>query len=462
MNMSHIGISSSKLKTLCAAAVISFAAAPSIAKVTQEQANRLGGPELTPIGAERAGNADGTIKPWTGGLTKLPPSYKPGNRLVDPYAGEKPLFSIDAKNYTQYEGKLSPGQIALLKRYPNSYRMNVYPSHRSARLPESENKLIKEWATKTDMVKGGNGLENFYSSVPFPIPGNGLEVIWNHITRYRTALGLERRYTQIPVQANGSFSPVLFEEESIFANRVPNNPHGNRLFVFLQKILAPARLEGDVLLVHENINQIKEPRAAWVYNAGQRRVRRAPNIAYDGPGTASDGLRTADDLDMFNGSPDRYDWSLLGKREMYIPYNSYKLRDGSLKYSDIIQPGHLDPKYLRYELHRVWVLDAKLKKGERHIYARRTFYIDEDTWQISVVDNYDGRGELWKVKEGHEISHYQVPAPFLAAEVLNDLLSGRYLVIGLDNEEKGYQYNFNYKGDFEDFTPAALRRAGRR
>ncbi|MGJ8687358.1 MAG: DUF1329 domain-containing protein, partial [Spongiibacteraceae bacterium] len=327
MNMSHIGISSSKLKTLCAAAVISFAAAPSIAKVTQEQANRLGGPELTPIGAERAGNADGTIKPWTGGLTKLPPSYKPGNRLVDPYAGEKPLFSIDAKNYTQYEGKLSPGQIALLKRYPNSYRMNVYPSHRSARLPESENKLIKEWATKTDMVKGGNGLENFYSSVPFPIPGNGLEVIWNHITRYRTALGLERRYTQIPVQANGSFSPVLFEEESIFANRVPNNPHGNRLFVFLQKILAPARLEGDVLLVHENINQIKEPRAAWVYNAGQRRVRRAPNIAYDGPGTASDGLRTADDLDMFNGSPDRYDWSLLGKREMYIPYNSYKLRD---------------------------------------------------------------------------------------------------------------------------------------
>jgi hypothetical protein len=217
-----------------------------------------------------------------------------------------------------------------------------------------------------------------------------------------------------------------------------------------------------VLLVHENIDQIKEPRSAWVYNAGQRRVRRAPNIAYDGPGTASDGLRTADDLDMFNGAPDRYDWKLVGKQELYIPYNAYALRRGDLSYRDIVKAGHMNPEHLRYELHRVWVVEATLKEGARHIYARRTFYVDEDSWQIAVVDAYDGRGELWRVKEGHTIMHYQVSVPWLAAEALHDLVSGRYLVIGLDNEEDGYQYDFEYRGRFEDFTPSALRRAGRR
>ena len=307
-----------------------------LAKVSAEQAAELGGERLTPVGAERAGNADGTIPAWTGGLTEFPAGYTQGERLIDPYAADEVLFTIDASNVDQYADKLSPGQIAMFKRYPETFKMPVYPTRRGARLPESEYKLIKDGATVTEMVEGGNGLVNFSANVPFPIPQSGLEVIWNHITRYRTPLGMKRRYTQIPVQANGRFAPVLFEEMSMFANRVPDNPYPNRLFVFLQRILAPARLEGDVLLVHENIDQVAEPRAAWLYNAGQRRVRRAPSVAYDGPGTASDGLRTADDLDMFNGAPDRYDWELVGKKEMYIPYNSYGLRGGDLKRSTAV------------------------------------------------------------------------------------------------------------------------------
>ena len=336
-------ILSNLLRTSLAALALTAAALPASAKITAEQAAELGGERLTPMGAERAGNADGSIPPWTGGITELPENYQEGERLVDPFADDKPLFTITAENYEQHKDKLSPGQVALFERYPDTFRMPIYPTRRSARLPQNEFDLIKAGATETDMVKGGNGLLNFKANVPFPIPQNGLEVIWNHITRYRTALGVERRYTQIPVQANGAFAPVLFEEFSLFANRVPNNPYPNRLFVFMQKILAPARLEGDVLLVHENIDQVKEPRAAWVYNAGQRRVRRAPNIAYDGPGTASDGLRTADDLDLFNGAPDRYNWELVGKREMYIPYNSYGLRRGDLDYKDIVKPGHMNP-----------------------------------------------------------------------------------------------------------------------
>jgi|TARA_R110000772_G_scaffold266469_1_gene388991 hypothetical protein len=444
------------------ASLLGMSGSLALAKVSPEQAARLGSDELTPMGAERAGNADGTIPRWEGGYQDLPAGYTEGERLVDPFSADEPLFTITAENVDQYADKLSPGQIAMFRRYPDTYQMPVYPTRRSARLPENEYDLIKEWATKTDLVAGGNGLVDFKANVPFPIPQTGIEVIWNHITRYRTPLGVKRRYIQAPVQANGAFAPVLFEEEAIFANRFPENPNPNRLFVFLQRILAPARLEGDVLLVHENVDQVKEPRSAWVYNAGQRRVRRAPNIAYDGPGVASDGLRTADDLDLFNGAPDRYNWELVGKRELYIPYNAYALRRGDLAYTDIIKPGHMDPQYLRYELHRVWVVEATLKDDARHIYARRTFYVDEDTWQIAVVDHYDGRGELWKMKEGHMVMHYQVAVPWLAAESLHDLISGRYVVIGLDNEERGYQYDFDYVGDFEDFTPAALRRAGRR
>ncbi|MEP5763844.1 MAG: DUF1329 domain-containing protein [Halieaceae bacterium] len=450
------------LLAACVAAALTLVAPVATAAITAEQAATLGGDTLTPVGAERAGNADGSIPAWTGGIQEPPAAYKPGEKLVNPFADDKPLYTITAANAEQYAELLSPGQLALLKRYPDTFKMPVYPSRRSAALPDEEYALIKEGATNTSMVEGGNGLVNFKANVPFPIPGNGLEIIWNHITRYRTALAFQRRYTQIPVQTNGNFSPVLFEEEAIFASRVPDNPYPNRLFVFLQRILAPARLEGDVLLVHENIDQISEPRSAWLYNAGQRRVRRAPNIAYDGPGTASDGLRTADDLDLFNGAPDRYNWELVGKRELLIPYNSYDLMSGDLKYSDIISPNHMNPAHTRYEKHRVWVVDSKLKEGSRHIYARRTYYVDEDTWQIGIIDIYDGRGELWKVKEGHPISHYQVKIPWLAAESLHDLISGRYLVIGLDNEEKGYTYDFDFETSFDSFTPQALRRAGRR
>ncbi len=439
-------------------AALSLFAQGAFAEITQEQAASLGGDEFTPIGAERAGNAAGTIPAWTGGLTDLPAGYVEGEPLVNPFPDEQPLFTITAQNYEQYQENLSPGQIAVLKRYPNTFRMPVYKTHRTALYPEHLYDDFKNDALTATTTDGGNGLANVDSYLPFPFPKTGIEVIWNHVLRFRGG-SVRRTYTQIPMQANGAFSPVVFDDQLTFANYMDNAPE-NRLFYYKQSIKAPARLEGNVLLVHENINQVVEPRAAWVYNAGQRRVRRAPDVAYDGPGTASDGLRTADDLDLYNGAPDRYDWKLLGKKELYIPYNAFKLRDKTLKYKDILLAGHMNPAYLRYELHRVWVVEATLKEGARHIYARRTFYIDEDTWQISVADLYDGRGEMWRVKEAHNVLHYQVQVPWYAAEVSYDLISGRYLPIGLDNEIKGYQYNWDYKVSEREYTPAALRRSG--
>ena len=439
-------------------AALGLFAQSAFAELTPDEAARLGGDELTPMGAERAGNAAGTIPAWTGGMTELPAGYVEGQPLVDPFPGDEPQFAITAANYEQYQDNLSPGQIALLKRYPDTFSMPVYQSRRSAAYPEELYEEYKQDAMTATLTDGGNGLANVNSYLPFPIPKSGIEIIWNHVLRYRGG-SVRRVYAQIPVQANGAFSPVVLDEQLTFANYLASAPE-NRLFYFKQAIKAPARLEGDVLLVHENINQIAEPRAAWIYNAGQRRVRRAPDVQYDGPGTASDGLRTSDDLDLYNGAPDKYDWKLIGKKEMYIPYNAYRLLDKSKKYKDIVLKGHLNPEYLRYELHRVWIVEATLKEGQRHIYARRTFYIDEDTWQISAGDLYDGRGEMWRVKEAHNLSHYQVKVPWYALETSHDLISGRHLPQGLANELRGYQYKWDYEVTEREYTPAALRRSG--
>ncbi len=171
-------------------------------------------------------------------------------------------------------------------------------------------------------------------------------------------------------------------------------------------------------------------------------------------------LRTTDNYDMYNGSPDRYNWKLVGKKELYIPYNSYKLLDTNTKYSSMVQAGHLNPDYLRYELHRVWQVEATLKEGARHVYAKRTFFIDEDTWAASVIDQYDSRGELWKLSEGHGIQFYDVNTPWMAAETIHDINSGRYLVTGLSNEEPKFMV-WGGKASRREFTSAALRRMGR-
>lgn len=440
--------------------VLSLLSASVMAAVSADKAAQLGS-TLTPVGAEKAGNADGSIPAWTGGLSGSAGTVDARGFLADPFANEKPLMVITAQNAEQYRQRLTPGQLAMFKRYPDSYKMPVYPTHRSATLPAAVLQATRNNATSTQLVEGGNGLENFDTANPFPIPQNGLEVIWNHITRYRGG-SVQRLVTQAAPQQNGSYSLVYFQDQFTFRTNLTDydpGKGGNILFYFKQQVTAPSRLAGNVLLVHETLNQVKEPRLAWLYNAGQRRVRRAPQVSYDGPGTAADGLRTSDNFDMYNGAPDRYEWKLNGKKEIYIPYNSYKLDSPSLKYDDIIKAGHINQDLTRYELHRVWHVTATLKAGERHIYAKRDFFIDEDTWQAAAIDHYDGRGTLWRVAEAHAQYYYNKQVPWYTLESLYDLLSGRYLALGMKNEEK-QSYNFDYKASSSDYTPAALRQEG--
>jgi len=308
------------------------------------------------------------------------------------------------------------------------------------------------------LVEGGNGLTGIKkSNIPFPVPKSGIEVIWNHI--FRDLGGSVTRYSaDFPVQSDGTFTAGKRIETISWASYM-DNPEPNRILYFMNQITAPANSAGEVALVHEPINQVEEPRLAWQYNPGQRRVIRAPELAYDSPGIGADGLRTNDDLNGFNGAPDRYDWKLVGKREMIVAYNNSKLADRSLKYTQIIGKTNINADLLRYELHRVWVVEANLKPGKRHIYAKRVFYIDEDSWAILHADQYDSRGQLWRIREifGTQIPY--VPTFGASGEVLYDLQSRRYLVNALTNEEKLPEFGKKYETG--DFSQAALRRMGR-
>jgi hypothetical protein len=438
--------------------------AHSMAAVSASEVAKLGA-ELTPLGAEKAGNADGSIPAWDGGITSAAQAgfanFRPGQHHPDPFANDKPLYTVTAANMGQYANKLTEGHKKLLQTYRNTFKMNVYPTHRSAAFPQRIYDATKRIATTAQLAKDGNGVTNAGEGIPFPIPQSGVEVFWNHVLRYRGDV-IVRNIGQAPVTAGGDYTMVKFRDETMVAYSLPgarSENLNNTIAYFIQETVGPARLAGEVLLVQETLDQSLENRRAWVYNPGQRRVRRAPNVAFDNPGTNSDNLRTSDQFDMYNGSPQRYDWTLVGKKELLVPYNSYKLNSNTLKYSDILKKNHINPEVARYELHRVWVVDSKLKAGQSHLYSRRTLYVDEDSWQIVAVDCYDSRGQLYRVQEGHVINFYEVPALWTALETVYDLTNGRYLALGLDNEEPRSR-DFSQKRSVADYQPAALQRRG--
>jgi len=422
-------------------------------KLSEQDLARLkAGGELTPVGAERAANKDGLIPEWTGGLLQAPPSYKgTGKRYTDPYPDDKALFTISKENLAQYKDKLSAGQIAMMTKYP-SFRMKVYPTRRTAGYADFVYEASYKNAQNASLGFGGEALLGAITGFPFPIAKSGQEAIWNHKVRYR-GLGVSRWNNQAAVTESGSYTLVKIREDVKFpygARNVSPESLKNVIIYFFQVVRDPPRLAGQITLVHETMDQVSEPRRAWQYNPGQRRLRRAPNVGYDNPSAASDGLRTNDQLDSYNGATDRYTWKLIGKKEMYVPYNAYQLHSDKFKYSDIIRKGHINMELPRYELHRVWVVDAFVKPRTSHMFKRRTFYLDEDSWQITLVDCYDNRDQLWRWQEQHAMQAYDKPYFSLPAmETAYDLLSGRYIAYAMNNEEDE-TYERDYEKSFFD------------
>ena len=443
-----------KILASAVAAALLGVAAPASAKLTDAEVARLGA-DLTPMGAEKAGNKDGTIPAWTGGLCAPPAGWTPAQGYVDPFASDKVLFTITKANAAQYKDKLSPGTLAMLDKYPE-FKMNVYQTRRTACYPQSVYDEVKTISPKIELQ--GFGIAGGRSAVPFPIPKSGMEVIYNHQQRFLGG-GVDREYHSFPVRANGDFYKIGAHEYRIF-NQNLDLPQDNLLLGFLSYFTAPATLEGTVFLVHEPLDQVKQARAAWIYNAGQRRVRRAPDLAYDNINDGTEGLRTTDQFDAYNGAPDRYDWKIVGKKEVYVPYNSFKLSDKKLKYKqDMIRKNTPNADLLRYELHRVWEIEANLKPGSKHVYAKRVFFIDEDTWTVLYEDAYDTRKQLWRVGVHPLIQFYDAKVPWYRSNIWHDLSNSSYLFSLLDNEVK-QPWKFGEKGKWADFQPDNLRRIG--
>ena len=435
-----------------------FISVTAFAKVSPEEAARLEA-DLTPLGAERAGNAAGTIPPWTGGITEPPPNYKPGDHHPDPYPDDAILFTITAANVEEHAAHLSEGQKALLLTYPDTWRMPVYPTRRSASYPPWVYEAAKANALTAEVVvEGKGGVANATITSPFPIPQSGVEVIWNHNLRWR-GIHVVRSNGSAAVTRLGNYGVILAEQE---VGAPYGSPHvtpfkegyPNVMFATKSKIVQPELLAGEGSLIIEPLNQTNDPRKAWIYSQGLRRIVRLPYAAYDLPVPNTDNLQTIDEVGLFNGPPDRFAWRLVGKQELYIPYNAYRLHSDKITYSDILKRGHINPELARYELHRVWVVEGALKPGQRHIYSRRVFYVDEDSWQIAVADSYDREGQLWRVAEAHAVNYYDVPVLWSTLEVHHDLKERRYLATGLDNGRN--MYRFSEDADPRDFSPNAL------
>lgn len=483
------------------------------ATATPEEAARLG-KDLTPVGGLAAGNAEGSIPAWIGErdftdalknfkradlerirstlngmnlrsevdqalsaadkgefkavsavfqkvIDRLPPDQKALAKTAEKQLASaiEPVLTLTQANYRQHADKLTEGHLALFAAHP-TYKMNIYGGIRNAFYPQEIYAATRANATRVKL-EGTDGIKGALLGFPFPIPKHGAEVIWNHKLKFR-GTGVRRWNDHAIVKPDGSYklTQVVENVKFKYANFKQPPPAGNWLMaLYLQEVVAPPRVAGQVILVHETADQSTASRAAWLYSPGLARVNRAPDVGYDNPSIGTDGEQFNDQVDTFNGALDRYNWKLLGRKELYIPYNSYMLSMPVLKYRDLFRPLHLNQSLARYELHRVWVVEATLKPGQRHQLKKRVFYVDEDSWAIAAVAGYDNRGQLWKVQESHLITAPFVPTVTGVPELIYDLQSKRYFATSLLNE--GEIPDWEIQLDDALFSPASLNRKAR-
>lgn len=386
--MTRVGVS--------AAFALLLAASTAQAAVSPEEAQKLK-TTLTPMGAERAGNADGSIPAWDGGFTEAPADYKQGDPRPDFFAGEKPLYSISASNMDQYADHLAEGVKGLMNKH-SDFRIDVYPTHRTAAAPQWFYDNTFKNATNAELTGDGYTFKGAYGGVPFPITENPNEMILNHLTAWTRGPSSTSPASCFTVTPDGKMSrvssgtqdflhPYLYE-----AGDLASYKGFHTLGRYVQS--APASKAGEAILLHD-ISKASKRRGLWQYLVGQRRVRRAPSVSYDTPDSVTSGMGFFDEAFMLFGPWDHHQYELVGKKEMYIPYNNN--RANAAEPEELFTANFMNPDLVRWEKHRVWVIDAKLAPGKRHVVAKRRFYLDEDSWQIILVDGWDAQDELWRM-----------------------------------------------------------------
>jgi hypothetical protein len=442
---------------LLLAASVAQPVGPTSAEVPPADAQRLRG-ELTPLGAERAGNAEQTIPAWEGGYTTLWPGYRSGQPRPDPFASETPRLRISAANLGQHAGKLSEGVRALLGRYP-SYRLDVYPTHRTAAAPSWVYENTFRNATRVRTRHDGRSIEAAFGGIPFPIPRTGAEAIWNHLLAWKGEAASYQYATYLvaagkPLLATGADLDLQFP---YYDRREKLETFGGVFLMTRTSTTAPPFRAGEKVLTIDAVDQVEDGRKSWQYLVGQRRIRRAPTIAYDNPSFVSSGFSFFDEIFLFNGAIDRYVWKLLGKQEMYVPYNAHRFHVAPI--AALLGPAHPDPSHLRWELHRVWVVEASLAADKRHVMPRRRFYLDEDTWLALLSDGWDARGQLWHVAQAVPFIAPELPGVVTAPYLIFDLVKRGYVASSLFNEGRRH-YQVSEPRPAAHFSPAALAAEG--
>ncbi len=441
------------------------------AAITPEERASIGleGTTLTPAGAIRAGNAEGTIPEWKNERIALPADYVRGQSLPDPFADDEVRLTITAQNFQEHADKLSEGQKAMFENYPEHF-MNIYPTRRSAvfapHVYEAAMKNLDraEYLFDANADMGMYGFKGARKTWAFPIPHTAEEMMLNQQSRPRL-IWYDAKETTTPVTSTGAYVVnklqvnwhIRWSDPEIADDDPAANP-ADYTILYAQVLTAPAKVAGQVVLALEPTTFVGNYRKAWVYSPGQRRVKRAPQIIHDNPVTAGDGLGTTDNAYGFNGPNDRFSFKFLGKREMYVPYNPYKLAGKEATVDKVIkESGRLNQDYVRYELHRVWVVEATLKEGTNHAYGKRVWYLDEDSWEVVLGDLYDRRGGLWRNFEDNNIMYYDEGMMNRVAEITYDLNAHRMLALMIDKKKAP---NFDWRAPDVYFTPASVRRRG--
>jgi hypothetical protein len=402
--------------------------------------------ELTPWGAIKGGNKEGTIPAYTGKITP-PASFDPKEpwHRPDPFANEKPILVITAANAAQYDDKLSVGVKEMLKKYPN-FRLDVYPSHRTAAYPDYVIENSKKNATACKTTNNGLNLEGCYAGIPFPTPKTGNEAMWNHLLKYDSYAFWTQRQGDYVVDSQGAVTmtgaSAMWVKYPIYDPKRTTPMTKDDVYMELRSDTnAPAYRAGEKTVLRDSIDMLNIGRKAYQYLPGQRRVKLSPDLAYDTPNPSGAGLQVMDEGWVFMGALDRYDFKLVGKRELYIPYNTYKLHDSNeCPITKITSKNVMNPDCVRWELHRVWEVEATLKPGKRHVYTKRTFYWDEDLPGAGLVDNYDATGKIYRVTMSMPMSMYETKANITDEAVTFDMPSGAYVIIEnpADSVKSGY------------------------
>ncbi|RJF91706.1 DUF1329 domain-containing protein [Noviherbaspirillum saxi] len=398
---------------------------------TPEEAKQLG-TTLTPIGAEKAGNKDSTIPAWDGGLCKTPAGYNPtrgsagGTPFVDPFASDKPLYRITQANYNQYADKLDEGTKELFKRY-STMAIDVYPTRRSVCYPDWVYENTVKRVMNPKLVGSAPGLAGAHAQIPFPIPKSGYEVMWNANTKYEP-VHMTGHIDAGLMDASGTYTRTSFQTienwTPYWDNTLTSLPEDKPFWALIASNKYPASQAGGKQLRYQFLRPDLKDSMAWSYVPGQRRVRLAPEFKYDTVSTTSGGILIFDEINGFDGKMDKFDFKLIGKKEMYVPYNAYKFQNASLE--ETMKKNHANPDIYRWELHRTWVVEATLKQGERHVQQKKVFYVDEDSWIPVIYYSVDHAGKPHHLMHLAVWQQYDWPGPRGGNYVLYDLNRGIY------------------------------------